>query len=104
MKSPLIVEPPFQKAVTRRFEVFDLGFCRVGTLICYDVSFSEAWRIMALKGAEVVHRNVRTSRETLGILGADIPAIAPETTAGDLVIFNQNLKHRSQDGGSMLIN
>ena len=38
----------------RRFEVFDLGFCRVGTLICYDVSFSEAWRVMALKGAEVV--------------------------------------------------
>ena len=34
--------------------VFDLGICRVGTLICYDVSFSEAWRIMALKGAEVV--------------------------------------------------
>lgn len=38
----------------RSFEVFDLGFCKVGTLICYDTAFSESWRMLALKGAEVV--------------------------------------------------
>jgi predicted amidohydrolase len=34
--------------------VFDLGFCRVGTAICHDGDFFESWRILALKGAEVV--------------------------------------------------
>ena len=34
--------------------VFDLGFCRVGTAICHDSDFFESWRILALKGAEVV--------------------------------------------------
>ena len=38
----------------RSLEVFDLGFCRVGTLICYDCCFFEAWRVLALKGAEVI--------------------------------------------------
>ncbi len=38
----------------RSFEVYDLGFCKLGTLICYDTSFSESWRVMALKGAEVI--------------------------------------------------
>lgn len=36
------------------FEVFDLGFCRIATLICYDSNFSESWRVAALKGAEVI--------------------------------------------------
>lgn len=36
------------------FEVFDLGICRVATLICYDSNFSESWRVAALKGAEVI--------------------------------------------------
>jgi predicted amidohydrolase len=38
----------------RSLDVFDLGFCRIGTLVCYDRSFSEHWRIMALRGAEVI--------------------------------------------------
>ena len=36
------------------WSVFDLGFCRVGTAICHDSDFFESWRILALKGAEVV--------------------------------------------------
>ena len=36
------------------WDVFDLGFCRVGTAICHDSDFFESWRILALKGAEVV--------------------------------------------------
>ncbi|HUV38354.1 MAG TPA: carbon-nitrogen hydrolase family protein, partial [Planctomycetota bacterium] len=35
-------------------EVFDLGFAKVGTLICFDTSFFEAWRVLTLKGAEVL--------------------------------------------------
>jgi 5-aminopentanamidase len=34
--------------------VYDLGFCTVGTAICHDSDFFESWRILALKGAEVV--------------------------------------------------
>ena len=38
----------------RTLEVFDLGFAKVGTLICFDSGFFEAWRALALKGAEVI--------------------------------------------------
>ncbi len=34
--------------------VFDLGFCRVGMLICFDWIFPEVWRILALKGADII--------------------------------------------------
>ena len=36
------------------WEVVDLGFCTVGTAICHDSDFFESWRILALKGAEVI--------------------------------------------------
>lgn len=38
----------------RNLEVFDLGFCRVGVLVCYDSQFCEAWRVLALKEAELI--------------------------------------------------
>jgi predicted amidohydrolase len=34
--------------------VFDLGFCTAGTAICHDSDFFESWRILALKGADVI--------------------------------------------------
>lgn len=34
--------------------VFDIGPCRVGMLICFDWEFPEAWRVLALKGADVI--------------------------------------------------
>jgi predicted amidohydrolase len=34
--------------------VFDLGFCKVGMLVCFDWIFPEAWRVLALKGADVI--------------------------------------------------
>jgi predicted amidohydrolase len=34
--------------------VFDLGLCKVGMLVCFDWIFPEAWRVLALKGADVV--------------------------------------------------
>jgi N-carbamoylputrescine amidase len=38
----------------RTLDVFDLGFCRVGTLVCFDSEFFEVWRVLALKGADVL--------------------------------------------------
>jgi len=38
----------------RSLEVLDLGFCKVGTLICYDSRFFESWRVLALKGVEII--------------------------------------------------
>jgi predicted amidohydrolase len=34
--------------------VFDIGFCKIGMLICFDWIFPEVWRILALKGAEII--------------------------------------------------
>ena len=34
--------------------VFEIGFCKIGMLICFDWVFPEVWRILALKGAEVI--------------------------------------------------
>lgn len=36
------------------WSVADLGFCTAGTAICHDSDFFESWRILALKGAEIV--------------------------------------------------
>lgn len=36
------------------FPVFDIGACRVGMLICFDWVFPEAWRLLALKGADII--------------------------------------------------
>jgi N-carbamoylputrescine amidase len=34
--------------------VFDIGHCKVGTVICYDNQFPEVARVLALRGAEVL--------------------------------------------------
>jgi predicted amidohydrolase len=34
--------------------VFDIGFCKLGMLICFDWIFPEVWRIMAMKGADLI--------------------------------------------------
>ncbi len=34
--------------------VFDIGWCKVGIQVCFDWYFPEDWRILALKGAEVI--------------------------------------------------
>jgi predicted amidohydrolase len=53
--------------------VYGLGFCTVGTAICHDSDFFESWRILALKGAEVIllpHAN-RTMPAGGGVLTFD---------------------------------
>ena len=34
--------------------IFDIGVCKVGMLICFDWIFPEAWRVLALKGADII--------------------------------------------------
>ncbi len=34
--------------------VFDIGICKIGMLICFDWIFPEVWRILALKGADII--------------------------------------------------
>lgn len=38
----------------REILVFDIGRCKVGTVICYDNQFPEVARVMALRGADVL--------------------------------------------------
>ena len=38
----------------REINVFDIGKCKVGIVICYDNQFPEVGRIVALKGADVI--------------------------------------------------
>lgn len=38
----------------REVPVFDIGKCKVGTIICYDNQFPEPARILALRGADVL--------------------------------------------------
>jgi predicted amidohydrolase len=39
---------------TAAYQVLDLGELRIGMLICYDASFPEASRILALRGADLI--------------------------------------------------
>jgi predicted amidohydrolase len=55
----------------RELPVFDIGLCKVGTIICYDNSFPEPARILALRGAEVLlmphaarHKTWQDNRES----------------------------------------
>ena len=36
------------------FKCFDLGFCKIGVLICWDQWYPEALRITAMKGADII--------------------------------------------------
>jgi len=38
----------------RELPVFDIGKCKVGTVICYDNLFPELARVLALRGADVI--------------------------------------------------
>ena len=38
----------------REILVFDIGRCKVGTVICYDNQFPEIARVLALRGADVI--------------------------------------------------
>ena len=50
--------------------------------------------------AESLQQKIGRSKETFGVQGRDIPAVALETKPGDLVCFNHNTKHASFGGGA----
>ncbi len=55
--------------------------------------------------AEELQRIMASSRsgstgDQLGIAGRDVPAVALESQPGDMVMFNQDLKHASYGGGT----
>jgi len=43
----------FEKG-NRGLPVFDIGKCKIGLLICFDWVFPEVWRILAMKGADII--------------------------------------------------
>ena len=50
--------------------------------------------------AETVQQNISSLEETYALNGPSVPAVALESQPGDLVIFNQGLKHSSWGGGT----
>ncbi len=51
---PSFYEKNYFEPGDQGFKVFDLGFAKVGVLICYDQWFPEAARSLALMGADIV--------------------------------------------------
>jgi predicted amidohydrolase len=47
-------EKDFFEPGDRGLPVFDIGEVKVGMLVCFDWLFPEAWRILALKGADLI--------------------------------------------------
>ena len=43
---------------------------------------------------------VDQTEEAFGVSGPEVPAVALETQPGDLIMFNQDLKHASYGGGT----
>ncbi|MBT3605676.1 MAG: hypothetical protein HN521_21645 [Candidatus Latescibacteria bacterium] len=50
--------------------------------------------------ANDLQNNIRQSDEKWEMAGTEVPALALETTPGDVVMFNHNLKHASFGGGA----
>ena len=51
---PAFYERNYFEPGDQGFKVFDLGFAKVGVLICYDQWFPEAARALALSGADII--------------------------------------------------
>ena len=66
---PAFFERNYFKEGDQGFKVFDLGFAKVGVLICYDQWFPEAARSLALAGAEIIFYPTAIGRVS------DIPSI-----------------------------
>lgn len=48
--------------------------------------------------AEELERSIRQSAELWGVTGREVPAIALDTTPGDILVFNHDLKHATYGG------
>src|SRR4029079_14205422 len=48
--------------------------------------------------AEELERSIRKSADLWGVSGRQMPAIALDTTPGDILVFNHDLKHATYGG------
>ena len=86
--------------------VFDTAHGRIGCLICYERSFPEAWRVLALQGAEIVFLptaawgpyradswgfELRTAAVQNGVFVVGPNKGGPETTEGERVFYGHSI-------------
>ena len=50
--------------------------------------------------ADGIEQDIRDSGKIWGLSGREVPAVALETTPGDIVVFNHNLKHAAFGGSA----
>ena len=79
------------------FPVFDIGPCKAGILICYDIAFPEAARILALNGAEVILAP-HASR-----CGPRKPKDEPAAVRNQIAFFEKMGWARSNDNGVFMV-
>jgi len=51
----------------RELKVFDSPFGKIGITICFDAAFSEVWRVLSLKGADIIV-NISAVPETFPVV------------------------------------
>ena len=79
----LVLDEPFHFTAGDTFPVFDTPAGKLGVLICYDRRFPEAWRELALGGAEIV------------LVPACVPAWEPAAEASTAEMFVAELRTRA---------
>ena len=66
--------------------LFDLGFCKVGQIVCYDNHFPEVARTLALKGADVILMPHAGGIVVLGPSGQVIAGSQTELIEDEMVV------------------
>ena len=81
------LDEPFYFAPGDHFPVFETPVGKVGVLVCYDRRFPEAWRALALAGAEIV------------FVPACVPVWSPGDGASTADLFLAELRTRACENG-----
>jgi predicted amidohydrolase len=62
-------------------KVFETPFAKIGITICFDAAFSEVWRVLALKGADVI--------VNISAVPKEFPAAFMSRRLAGAAVFNQ---------------